>query len=207
VNRYLNHPALLGWVFGEGLNLPANGYLDQFNQKHQCGWNGADYNQDKNGCFNNPDAASGCAGSIGCLYRAFFSYINLAASYAKNAMAAHPSGRKGSGRAHLIIGGLSDVDVAWMRMNQFGFVVPSLDVWGVQIYRGRDFGTGKEDFLANYEKGTTFNAEGDAVEVKPLLVLEYGIDAYNDPCGKGFDTVSTRFLSLEMFEKSYAVQD
>ena len=39
--RYLNHPALLAWTFGEQLNLPANGFMQAFADKHQCGWNGA----------------------------------------------------------------------------------------------------------------------------------------------------------------------
>ncbi len=39
--RYLNHPALLAWTFGEQLNLPANGFMQAIADKHQCGWNAA----------------------------------------------------------------------------------------------------------------------------------------------------------------------
>lgn len=38
--KYLNHPALLAWSFGEQLNLPGNGYLQAFSDAFQCGWNG-----------------------------------------------------------------------------------------------------------------------------------------------------------------------
>ena len=50
---------------------------------------------------------------------------------------------------------------------------PDVDGWAVQVYRGRDFGLGKDDLLAQYEKRSK----------KPLIVSEYGVDAYNDPCG------------------------
>ncbi len=75
-------------------------------------------------------------------------------------------------------------------MAQFGYAAPHIDAWGVQIYRGRDFGSGREDFLSNYESATPFNARGEKVGIpRPIIVVEYGIDAYNDPCGKGYDTV------------------
>lgn len=37
--KYLNHPALLAWSFGEQMNLPSNGFLQAFNDAYQCGWN------------------------------------------------------------------------------------------------------------------------------------------------------------------------
>lgn len=186
--RYLNHPALLGWTFGEQLNLPANGFLQAFNDKHQCGWWEADVNSNPGGCFNNPDPKHACAGPIACVYNSFFGFINLAAAYAKNVMRARME--RDEGQAHLVIGALSDVDVAWLRMAQFDYAAPDVDAWGLQIYRGKDFGTGQEDFLANYEHATKkYNARGEKIEqVKPLIVVEYGIDAYNDPCGKGYDS-------------------
>jgi hypothetical protein len=191
--RYLNHPALLGWTFGEQMNLPANGYLQAFNDKHQCSWWDADSNAQPGGCFNNLDVKSACAGPIACVYNNFFAFINQAAAYAKNVMRARMQQdvADGGGQAHLIFGALSDVDVAWMRMAQFNYAVPDIDAWGLQIYRGKDFGQGKDDFLTNYEHtAKSYNARGEKVGTpKPLVVIEYGIDAYNDPCGKGYDSV------------------
>jgi len=149
-----------------------------------------DHNYDSNGCFNNGDPKSPCASSVACVYNNFFGFVNLAAAYAKNVMRERMEGK--DGQAHLIVAALSDVDVSWQRMAQFGYAAPDIDAWGVQIYRGRDFGTGKEDFLTNYETATPYNAKGEKVGTpRPLIVVEYGIDAYNDPCGKGYDTVST----------------
>lgn len=171
------------------MNLPSNGFLQAFSDKHQCGWNGADYNNDKNGCFNNPDPSSPCASSVACVYGHFFSFLNLAGAYAKNVMTRGRGDGLPAHPAHIVIAGVSDVDVAWMRTNQFGYLAPSIDAWGLQIYRGKDFGAGKEDFLSLYESATPYNAAGEAVKApKPLVVTEYGVDAYNDPCGKGFDT-------------------
>ena len=44
-------------------------------------------------------------------------------------------------------------------------VVPFLEVWGVNAYRGSTFGSLFNDF--------------QTVSGKPLVILEYGIDAYN----------------------------
>lgn len=97
----------------------------------------------------------------------------------------------GDTRAHLIIASVSDVDISWRRTQQFNYAAENIDAFGLQIYRGRDFGTGDEDFLRNYESATPNNAKGETIgAVKPLIVVEYGIDAYNDPCGKGKETVS-----------------
>lgn len=131
------------------------------------------------------DPKSQCGGSITCVYQNFFGFLNLAAIYARNAM--------GENRAHLIIASLSDVDAAWLRMNQFEHLAPQVDAWGLQIYRGKDFGRGDDDFLANYESKTKYNARGERINaVKPIIVVEYGVDAYNDPCGKGMETVSSK---------------
>jgi len=44
--------------------------------------------------------------------------------------------------------------------------VPNLDVWSVQVYRGSSFGSLFSDYAA--------------VSEKPLVITEYGIDAYDD---------------------------
>jgi hypothetical protein len=93
--------------------------------------------------------------------------------------------------AHLIIASLSDIDLSWKRTQQFNYAAQNLHGWGLQIYRGPDFGTGQEDWLTNYERRTPNNAKGEEVGLpKPVIVVEYGIDAYNDECGKNNETVS-----------------
>jgi hypothetical protein len=243
--KYLDHPALLGWTFGEMMNLPAMGYLAAFSDVGSCGWNGnvsvesrvaeeergqkerrregvkesrsemrgavrcvhssfailshivcaslrlststtlQDHAVDSAGCTNNIDSSSpSCASAISCVYAGLFGYLNSAASYTKNIMS------RRSHTGHLFIAGLSDTDAAWMRMNQFRHYASAIDMWGVQIYRGRDFGVGEQDFIVNYERKTKYDAEGQEItEVKPLMILEYGIDAYNDPCGYSDDAV------------------
>ena len=47
---------------------------------------------------------------------------------------------------------------------------PALDAWTAQVYRGNTFG----DF---------FDAMGNATG-KPVLLTEYGVDAYHDVCGQ-----------------------
>lgn len=71
------------------------------------------------------------------------------------------------------------VCVCSQRWAQFESSAPSIDVWGAQVYRGRDFGVGNNDFLLLHR----------ASSKKPLLVTEYGIDAYKDPCGMSSDAV------------------
>ncbi|MCU0521705.1 MAG: hypothetical protein MUF84_13565 [Anaerolineae bacterium] len=51
--------------------------------------------------------------------------------------------------------------------------VPSLDVWSVQAYRGASFGS----LFADYA----------AVSTKPLVITEYGIDAYDDGAGEEYE--------------------
>jgi len=53
----------------------------------------------------------------------------------------------------------------------------NLDVWSVQVYRGSSFGT----LFSDYQ----------AVSTKPLAILEYGIDAYDDQNGDEYETLGT----------------
>ena len=165
VQRYLHHPALLAWVFGAEINAPWNNFLPAFSNAFGCGWNGAIAPA---GCFGDPLTAkeSGCHQSIACVYQHMLEFVNTAAIYAKDAMGGKPS--------HLVLGGLADVDVVTSRLGLYEKFAPQVDGWAMQIYRGRDFGTGDNDFLQLYEKHS----------VKPLVVTEYGVDAYNDPCGE-----------------------
>lgn len=148
-----------------------------------CSYAIQDHNTDANGCINNDDANSGCAFAIRCSYEALFAFLNDAASQARNTM--------GDTRAHLFLAGVSDEDIAWRRLQQFEYQTTNIDAWGLQIYRGKNFGLHQENFLKNYATATKFNAQGAEIQtIKPLAVTEYGIDAYNDPCGKSNDSVT-----------------
>jgi hypothetical protein len=57
--------------------------------------------------------------------------------------------------------------------------VPNLDVWSVQVYRGSTFG----DLFTEYAR----------VSEKPLLITEYGIDAYDDRAGDEYEHVGTPY--------------
>lgn len=102
----------------------------------------------------------------------FFDFINSAAVAAKNSF--------GSDRPHLILTSFADVDVIAFRLGSFSSSLSSIDAAGMQIYRGKDFGVGDQDILAALQQHYS----------KPILVLEYGIDAYNDPCGKAETSVT-----------------
>ena len=164
VQRYLHHPALLAWSFGAEMNAPWNNFLPAFSNAFGCGWSGATA---PTGCFGDPLTSpdSGCHQSVACVYQHLLEFINTAAIYAKDVMGGKPS--------HLILGGLADVDVVTSRLGLYERFAPQVDGWAMQVYRGRDFGHGDDDFLKLYAHSSK----------KPLIVSEYGVDAYNDPCG------------------------
>ena len=58
------------------------------------------------------------------------------------------------------------------KLQLYGHYAPDLAAWGFQLYRGNSF--------SNYFKYFAANTKGFP---KPLIVTEYGTDAYNDPCG------------------------
>jgi YD repeat-containing protein len=57
--------------------------------------------------------------------------------------------------------------------------LPSLDIWGANIYRGNTFGTLFSDYAL--------------VSAKPLVILEYGIDAYDNTHGDVYENVGTPY--------------
>jgi len=69
---------------------------------------------------------------------------------------------------HPVITPLADVDLA-TTIAAYDAVVPALDAWGVEVFRGASFGT----LFSDYE-----SASG-----KPLVLLGYGIDAYDTAAG------------------------
>lgn len=155
---YGDHPAILMWSFGNELNGPWNYFTTQFSWNFGCGWTGY--------CLNNRDPNSECVWRAACMYTALFTWINDAARSAKY-VTSRP-----------IISGFADIDyfigAPWPDYRQdkvplFEHLLPDMGAWAMQLYRGRSFG----GYFGN------FNAESG----KPLVVTEYGIDAYNDPCG------------------------
>jgi M6 family metalloprotease-like protein len=58
--------------------------------------------------------------------------------------------------------------------------VPLLDIWGVNAYRGNSFGSLFNDY--------------EAVSSKPLVILEYGIDAYDNVNQKEYQDVQAAYV-------------
>eukprot|EP00475_Leptophrys_vorax_P031219 TRINITY_DN4723_c0_g1_i1.p1 TRINITY_DN4723_c0_g1~~TRINITY_DN4723_c0_g1_i1.p1 ORF type:complete len:632 (+),score=83.69 TRINITY_DN4723_c0_g1_i1:253-1896(+) len=162
INKYLGHPAILAWAFGNEINGAWNGFLSQISDTNNCGWKSA---QSPNGCYYDYGVNDWCTAAIKCVYEGFFEFLDMAASSAKNLM--------GDSQAHLMITSFADVDYIEQRIAMFSGGVDGIDVWGLQVYRGENFGTGDNDLLATFPKGTP----------KPLMITEFGVDAFNDPCG------------------------
>lgn len=66
---------------------------------------------------------------------------------------------------HPVTTALADEDLIGT-IAKYDALVPAVDVWGVNVYRGASFGP----LFTDYQ----------AVSARPLLILEYGIDAYNN---------------------------
>jgi len=155
VNRYRDHPAILMWSFGNELNGAWNGFAKQFSDAHSCWWQA--------GCAGYSDTNSDCQWQSTCMYYHMLSWINAACRAAK-VVTTRP-----------IISGFADVDflvgpTPWLdKVARFDYVLPDMDAWAVQLYRGWSFG----GYFAMYRQESS----------KPMIVTEYGVDAFNDPCG------------------------
>ena len=57
-----------------------------------------------------------------------------------------------------------------------------LDLWSVQVYRGQSFGS----LFSDYQNAST----------KPLAILEYGIDAYDDGNGDEYENIGIPYQAL-----------
>ncbi len=75
-------------------------------------------------------------------------------------------------KAHPVTTALADQNLAATLADYEG-AVPALDIWGANVYRGNSFATLFSDI--------------DPVSQKPLLLLEYGIDAYDNTRGNEYE--------------------
>ncbi len=75
-------------------------------------------------------------------------------------------------KAHPVTTALADQNLA-ATLAGFEEAVPALDIWGANVYRGNSFGT----LFADSSPATT----------KPVLILEYGIDAFDNTRGNEYE--------------------
>jgi hypothetical protein len=78
--------------------------------------------------------------------------------------------------AHPVTTALADQDLA-ATIASFESTVPALDIWGANVYRGTSF-------------GTLFSQLGPVTQ-KPLLIMEYGIDAFDQTRGAEYEKTGT----------------
>jgi len=180
VEKYADHPAILFWSFGNELNGVWNGYLQALGKSgpEQCDWD--ERYDDLGGCWIHkgtlPPKGSKCYDSSYCVYKKLFSFINDAA------VAAHAVADV------LVVSAFADVDGLYDKILRAGDFAMELDAWTAQVYRGSSFG----DFFEGMGNSTS----------KPVLLTEYGVDAYHDACGEGkhtpcFNTLGDDSTSFE----------
>jgi len=165
VAKYADHHALLFWSFGNELNGVWNGFLTQIGkdpEQPQCHWD--ERYDDLGGCWIHQrktpwPEGSPCYEAAHCVYTRLFGWLNDAAK------AAHEVADV------LVISGFADVDNLYEKVGRVGHVAPDVDAWTAQVYRGISF-------------GNFFEAMGNNTD-KPVLLTEYGVDAYHDACGSG----------------------
>jgi len=155
VGKYSRHPAILGWTFGNEVNGDWQGFIQALGEERMCGWQVA--------CWYN--SAGWCSWPRWCVYGALFDWIEQAGAAAIEAMGEH---RK------LLLTSFADVDNIEEAISWHDWKMKSLDAWGVQVYRGRGFGDGPWGNIMQHFP---------TISSKPLVITEYGVDAYNDPCG------------------------
>ena len=167
VGQYRHHPALMIWSFGNELNGVWNGFLQQLSKATDigtnvpCGWD--ERYDDLGGCWmhKQPMALPGtpCYESAFCVYSRLFSFLDDAAR------AAHELADV------IVVSAFADVDGLYDKVQRAGDFAPNLDTWTAQVYRGNTFG----DFFEGMSNASD----------KPVLLTEYGVDAYHDVCGEG----------------------
>ena len=180
VSQYKSHPALMIWSFGNEMNGVWNGFLQQLGKSEvdPCGWD--ERYDDLGGCWVHkgkaPEPDSPCYASTQCVYSRMFKFLDQAAA------AAHAEADV------IVVSTFADVDALYDKVNRTGGYAPNLDAWSAQVYRGNTFG----DFFEGISN----------VSAKPILLTEYGVDAYHDVCGKD-ETTTPCFNTLDNPMGSY----
>jgi len=184
VAKYAEHPSLLFWSFGNELNGVWNKYLQalskaEWNGEKHCDWD--ERYDDLGGCWVHkgtaPKEGDVCYETSYCVYSRLFSLLDDAARSAKAVADV------------LVVSAFADVDALPDKVMRAGHLAASLDAWTAQVYRGDTFG----DF---------FEAMGNATS-KPVVLTEYGVDAYHDECGQGKDDTAPCFNVLDDKSKSF----
>lgn len=134
--------------------------LGNMEGERPCGWDPR--YDDLGGCWIHKGAlakpGTKCYDTAFCVYKRLFTFIDEAAAAAKEVADV------------LVVSAMADVDALYEKIDRAGDVfAPSLDAWTAQVYRGDTFG----DFFASMGNATS----------KPVLLTEYGVDAYHDECG------------------------
>lgn len=181
VKQYRHHPALLIWSIGNEINGVWNGFLQQLSNSEvdPCGWD--ETYDDLGGCWTHlgikPIYNSQCYNTSLCVYKRLYGFLNDCA------VAAHELADV------IVTSTFADVDALYDKVERMGQFAPDLDAWSAQVYRGASFG----DFFTGISNSTG----------KPLLLTEYGVDAYHDVCGKDRNDKSPCFNTLDDDSGSY----
>ena len=117
-----DHPAILAWSFGNELNGPWLGFVEEINQAFSCNW-------DKATCTNVLDAASPCYTSQGCLYTNLYGWLDSALEAARN-VTTRP-----------LTSTFADIDMlvgtedALNKIPRFNAVMSHFDMYAIQLVR------------------------------------------------------------------------
>jgi hypothetical protein len=176
VGKYAEHKNVLFWSFGNELNGVWNKFLQALSKDdgsevggEACGWD--ERYDDLGGCWVHKGVAPvqgdplGCFESSYCVYSRLFKFIDDAAAAAKDVADV------------LVVSAFADVDALYDKVDRAGDFAPNVDAWTAQVYRGDSF-------------GNFFEAMGNSTD-KPILLTEYGVDAYHDVCGSKEDDDDT----------------
>jgi len=100
------------------------------------------------------------------VYKHLLQFIDEAYRQAKDVM-------NRLGVRKLLTTSFADVDLIQETIQLFDSSLNNIDTWGLQIYRGKNFGTGSDNILLHWKE----------ISSMPLIVTEYGVDSYRDECG------------------------
>lgn len=165
VKRYKGHQAVLGYMIGNEMNAPWNGLMHHINTVLECKFDERPVGQ--GGCFEAPfSPSSPCYAANKCIYDGIFAFLDRAAEGIRESLADAP---------RLVTSPLADLDQLVAHLAEYDRST-RLDLWSVQVYRGRYFGRSSDNnFIVEVERALPNG--------KPLFFSEYGVDAYFDPCG------------------------